>query len=606
MKKNFIIILLILVAAALLIKESRIKRPSEPLQDGCVSCHGDVKDPDPSHPVSVFGCYICHLGNRYSLDRDRAHFTMVRNPGDLRVVDRTCGKGGCHSDIVARVKNSVMATNRGIIGVIQEQWLNSKKANGAPNVVRAIGVGDLYGKDPPSNLAIDHYRKMCGGCHLWKERGDREGEVGRRGGGCSNCHVLDEEKKGSAEKKTTGHPKMTTRIPSRNCIKCHNRSARIGLSYFGRFESAGYGTPYEGNGLSGRRLSGNRFFLNLQADIHFSKANMECIDCHTATGLMGDGRQYDKMAAQIDISCQACHSPKFSVMEGPESLAGRLAFLNKRVPRGIGKSIALSKKGTPLYNLQRKDGKVIFYRKMDGLPVEMDIRSSDKPHHGLKGHERLACQSCHSAWIPQCYGCHLTYRKSERQTDWITHESSPGRWKEARSYLRFSRPALGIRNGFGIYPISPCQVFVSVFDSSGRFRKDQSFKTMNISAFDPHTTSKKSRTCIECHQDPKVIGLGEGILHQKGSKRVFRATYDSSSSGIDVPFPLDGFVDLSGEPLQTDSGKGVRPFNREEIDRILGVAPCLGCHPGYDDRIYGDFRGSKERFEIEAGLPCLK
>ncbi|MBC8418555.1 MAG: hypothetical protein H8E10_08185, partial [Desulfobacterales bacterium] len=206
MKKNFIIILLILVAAALLIKESRIKRPSEPLQDGCVSCHGDVKDPDPSHPVSVFGCYICHLGNRYSLDRDRAHFTMVRNPGDLRVVDRTCGKGGCHSDIVARVKNSVMATNRGIIGVIQEQWLNSKKANGAPNVVRAIGVGDLYGKDPPSNLAIDHYRKMCGGGHPGRERGVRVGEVGRGGGGGCKCQLLVEGNRGGREKKTTGHP----------------------------------------------------------------------------------------------------------------------------------------------------------------------------------------------------------------------------------------------------------------------------------------------------------------------------------------------------------------------------------------------------------------
>ena len=172
---------------------------------------------------------------------------------------------------------------------------------------------------------------------------------------------------------------------------------------------------------------------------------------------------------------------------------------------------------------------------------------------------------------------------------------SPGRWKEARSYLRFSRPALGIRDGHETFPISPCQEFVSVFDKSGRYLEEATFSIMNISAFDPHTTAKKSRGCLECHQDPKVIGLGEGILHQKGGKQVFRPTYDSSSSGMDVSFPLDGFVNLSGEPLQSGSGKGVRPFNKEEINRILSVDPCLGCHNRYDDKIYANFKESNKR-----------
>ncbi|MBW2204930.1 MAG: hypothetical protein JRF52_12835, partial [Deltaproteobacteria bacterium] len=48
------------------------------------------------------------------------------------------------------------------------------------------------------------------------------------------------------------------------------------------------------------------------------------------------------------------------------------------------------------------------------------------------------------------------------------------------------------------------------------------------------------------------------------------------------------------------------PFNKEEIDRILSVSPCLGCHDSYEDRIYADFKESDKRFEIEGGLPCLK
>jgi len=123
---------------------------------------------------------------------------------------------------------------------------------------------------------------------------------------------------------------------------------------FWEFESEGYGTPYEGTSLSSRRLSGNRFFLNLPADVHFSKAGMECIDCHTATGLMGDRKRYDRMHSQIDITCQTCHSPEFSMIKGPDSLADRLAFLNKRVPWKKEKSCGLSKKGTPIYNLQKR------------------------------------------------------------------------------------------------------------------------------------------------------------------------------------------------------------------------------------------------------------
>ncbi|MBW2048849.1 MAG: hypothetical protein JRJ09_10045 [Deltaproteobacteria bacterium] len=605
MKKTLTIVALALLTGLLFIKEARFKRPSEPVREGCLSCHGKMKDPDPSHPVSAFGCHTCHLGNRYSLDRERAHFTMVRNPGDLRVADRTCGKTGCHPGIVTSVKNSLMATNAGILKTIQAEWLESGDGPSASPVAAGIGVSDLYRDSPPENLAIDHYRKMCGGCHLWKRRGDRRGEVGTRGGGCSDCHVIDDNREKDSEREADLHPAITTRIPSSNCTKCHNRSARIGLSYFGRFESAGYGTPYEGVDLSHRRLSGNRFFLNLHADVHFSRAGMECIDCHTATGLMGDGNRYERMRSQTEITCKACHLPQFSPIQNPLSPAARSAPLNRRVPWEQGTSVAVTKGGTPIYNLQKKGDSVIFFRKMDGRAFEMNDSGRDRACLRLKGHERLSCQACHSLWIPQCYGCHLTYNPSEKQRDWITGRLSRGRWREARSYLRFSRPALGVRDDGKVFPISPCQEFVWVFDQSGGYKKDKSFRTMNISAFDPHTTTSRSRGCIECHADPKVIGLGEGILHRKEGGWVFRPTYDSTGSGLGLAFPLDGFVNLEGKALQSGLNKGVRPFNRDEIARILSVSPCLGCHDRYDDTIYRDFRGSVRRFQ-GGDLPCLK
>ena len=605
MKQIFIIFSLAFVAGVLMFKENRIKRPEASFGEGCRFCHKEMSDSDRSHPAAAFGCSSCHLGNAYSLDEKRAHATLIKNPGDLRAVEKTCGKTGCHGEIASRVKNSLMATNRGILKIVQDEWGNSQEDDNVPPT--SLGVVDLYGKNPKQNLPLDLYRKMCGGCHLWKEKEDQKGEVGQRGGGCSDCHVVDKDKKKGPERLLTHHPVMSTRIPSDNCVKCHNRSERIGLSYFGKFESAGYGTPYEGDGLSRRRLSGRRFYLDLPADVHFHQGKMVCIDCHTATGLMGDGHQYEKMADQVDITCEACHSPRFTANPDPESLANRLAFLNGKIPKLGNRPIGFTRKGTPLYNLQKVNGKPVFYRKLDGQPLKIDIADDlDNTHHKLPGHERLSCQACHSSWIPQCYGCHLTYRKSESQKDWISGKNTLGKWKEARSFLRFRKPALGFRGDGRIYPLSPCQIFFSAFDEAGQFMEIESFTNLNLSAFDPHTTQKKSRTCIDCHTDPKSMGLGEGILHQSGDERIFRPTHYASVEGLNLNFSLDGFVNLDGKPLQTGSKNGVRPFDVKAINRILSVDPCLGCHESYEDKIYHDFQKSLKRFKTEQGLPCLK
>lgn len=586
------------MAGLLILKEHTLHRPDKPGSEGCLFCHQDVHDPDPSHPISAFGCYTCHLGNPYALDKTRAHVTMAPNPGDLRVAEQTCGKAPCHADIVPRVKKSVMATNRGIIQTLQHQW-----GTGTQN--QDVDVRSLYAEASSQEPALDHYRKLCGGCHLWKPRGDRPGEVGRRGGGCSDCHILDQDPEPGQKREASYHPRMTTRIPSANCVKCHHRSARIGLSYFGRFESAGYGTPYQGMGLNRRRLSGNRFYIHLEADIHHQKAQMECIDCHTATGLMGDGKVHDRMAAQTDITCRACHVPSFAAADPEDTLADRLVMLNRRVPDIGPYPVAFTQKGTPLYNLRTISGKTVFYRKKDGKPFEMDTESPAKPYHTLKGHRRLSCQACHSAWIPQCYGCHLTYRKSQHQRDWISGQPSPGRWEESRSYMRFSKPALGIQEGADIFPVSPCQVFVSYFDDMDTYQADRSFHTVNLSAFDPHTTTRAARSCPECHTDPKVLGLGQGILFEQDGKAVFRPTYDARSSGMGLGFPLDALVDMDGRELQQGARGGVRPFCRDEIQRILYVGQCIGCHHQYADPIYTDFERSRERFESGAGLKCL-
>jgi hypothetical protein len=96
-----------------------------------------------------------------------------------------------------------------------------------------------------------------------------------------------------------------------------------------------------------------------------------------------------------------------------------------------------------------------------------------------------------------------------------------------------------------------------------------------MSSFDPHTTQKKSRKCLDCHADPKTLGFGEGILIKVEGEWRFRATFDSLRSGFSFSFPLDAFGDLTGKHLHTGYRRGARPFNKDELEgHILNFNCC--------------------------------
>ena len=577
----------LLVPGLLAVERFRIKT-GDGGPDSCLSCHREVESPDPSHPVAVLGCSVCHLGNAFALEKDRAHAGMVVNPGDLRVAGQTCGRAGeCHAEVVPRVKASIMATNKGIVNILYQHWETRGIRAAAPR-----GVPGFLADPKRRNLAEDHFAKMCATCHLWKARQRGGGEMAQRGGGCSACHVVKAQGPADTKLRSFAHAKLSTRIPSSNCRRCHNRSARQGLSYAGHFESAGYGTPYA-EGLPGnRRLSGGRFYLELPPDVH-QQAGMACIDCHTHLELMGDGQEHEYLRDQVGISCEMCHDPEFEALRESEVLGRKLIDLNRAVPDAAGTAMVYSPKGAPVYNLRQLGPRVVLFRKLDGRPLFLDTGSQDRPWHQLSGHERLSCQACHSRFIPQCYGCHLEYRQDEQQKDKLSGEITRGRWREGRSYLRFEDPVLGIDRE-RISPFAPCQVLVSVFDAQGDYLPDKGFSILSMTSFDPHTTQTDSRSCLDCHADPKAMGLGEGRLTRQKNGLVIRQTYDSRRSGFGTDIPPEAFTTAQEGQLQITSDPDQRPFTATEIGNIREVTPCLGCHDTYEDPIYVDFRESRQ------------
>ncbi len=531
----------------------------------CLNCHKDVRL-DAAHDAKVVGCSPCHLGDPLAIDKEKAHRGIALNPGDLRVVEKTCGIEGCHPADPHKVKNSLMATNRGILSTLLYYWGERDSQNADITVEQLIKSGE-------TSLALDYFRKLCATCHLWKQKNDMPDApafFNEKGGGCTACHSVPGKGKGqagvtadgsSAKGKSNGgkkkpHPLVIKKIPEENCIRCHNRSGRIGISYTGIFESEGYGTPYEKGHLSSRRLPGDRFYLQIAEDIHHKK-EMACIDCHTRDEVMGNGTSYAHYEQQLEIGCTVCHSDK----------PGR------------------TRKGNQLTNVKKEKGKYILIGRNNDR--QYSLKPPQKASCLYPGHRRLTCESCHSTWVPQCYGCHAKRDKRETHLDKLTLKETTGWWEEGRSYIRYEKPMLAVWGKKVVIVTPGCQDVVTLIDEKGKI--EGGFNRFTMAAINPHTTQEKGRACGDCHRSPKTLGLGEGTALKKDGKWKFVPIDQGVETLKGRTVGLDNFVTIDGKPLQHGSRKDLRPFNGEELHRILRVGLCLRCHKTYDDPAYRNY-----------------
>ena len=556
-------------------REYQLKRPSQlyvtaaGTVDMCLSCHQEEKL-DAAHDAKMLGCTPCHLGDPLAITADAAHRGMVVNPGDLRHADRTCSVEGCHPSDIHKVKNSLMATNRGILSTLLYYWGET------PNQQADIRVDQLLTSDKTS-LALDYYRKLCATCHLWKQKNDLPGVpefFNAKGGGCTACHfqmpgetadvkkmlVGDQVASQKPEKKQ--HPQITAKVTTANCVRCHNRSGRIGLSYIGMFESEGYGTPYENGHLSSKQLPGARFYLDVADDIHH-RSGMACIDCHTRNEIMGDGTSYGHYEEQLEITCESCH----------------------------GTRLGITRKGEMLTNVVRNSGTAELVGKIDGKARPLHL-----PKPGVcdfRGHQRLSCESCHSTWVPQCNGCHVKRDMGATHLDKLSGQETAGQWQEGRSYIRYEKPMLGVWDDEIVVVTPGCQDIVTLLDAQGKLAGG--FNRSTMAAINPHTTQAKGRSCVDCHASPKTVGLGEGTLFMKDGRMQFAGLDQGVATHAGQVVPFDAFVDLAGKARQKSSRPGLRPFNATELQAILQVGRCVGCHDQYDDPLW---------YQYKPGLSC--
>uniref|UniRef100_A0A832DF05 Cytochrome b/b6 N-terminal region profile domain-containing protein n=1 Tax=Ignavibacterium album TaxID=591197 RepID=A0A832DF05_9BACT len=611
-------------------------------KEGCIVCH-QMSGFEDSHNPNAIGCYSCHRGNAFSLNKNAAHSGMILIPGNLNYAQLTCGTSQCHPDIFPRVNNSIMSTLSGIVSVNRFVFDESN----SPTMLNHI-------KDIKHSDADSHLRNLCASCHLGNEKTEY-GPVNElsRGGGCNACHLnysneafeqLNNFKKSKVKGQKSNdkkiefpkiHPQLSLKISNDHCFGCHSRSGRISTNYEGWFETLlndneiigfSHSVPIlSGSESIGQKLNqvqldekeyrllmDGRVFQKAEEDVHH-KAGMECIDCHIAQEIMGDGNLYKHKEEQVKIQCTDCHSNQIkSVSYNELDYESRKIIDIRKSFKSDAKFISTQNGNLALTNSYiTKNGirYLITKDKKDSLTIKPPAFICTEG----KSHQRLSCNSCHTQWVSYCVGCHTTYNQNEEGFDLLDNKDIIGSWMETPSDFYVDYPVLGIKKDKSGKEIIDTFIpgMIIKLENLKTDKNKKIFKRLFAPTFS-HTINKSGRSCKSCHNNPLALGYGKGKLsyiivdRETNSQAELVSASSNSKNRTVIPkqvrndksiylgkwifepqfsnnkednLPKDAWIGfMQTRDKSSTTRANARPFTVEEQQRILLVGACLNCH----------------------------
>jgi hypothetical protein len=153
----------------------------------------------------------------------------------------------------------------------------------------------------------------------------------------------------------------------------------------------------------------------------------------------------------------------------------------------------------------------------------------------------------------------------------------------------------------GTEPVDMARAFPPTLVQQGRLERF-------FSPIEPHTTTRRGRSCESCHNDPLALGLGRGTLRletevETGGVFVFEPEAEPARDGL----PSDSWTGFLQTPRPGSATRSdARPFNAEEQHRILRVGACLTCHEPTGEEtegIYRNFEDSLARVTPQCRVP---
>ncbi len=535
----------------------------------------------------------------------------------------------------------------------------------------------------PDLAVFTYLRNQCLRCHHAVKGRQRRGDY--RGMGCSACHIpygneglyeggdknIPRDEPGhslvhsiqatrEAEVTVNGH--KYSGIPVETCTTCHNRGKRIGVSSQGLMETP-YASPHSSDG-SGQPALHTKHYIAMHQSIH-SQKGMLCQDCHTSIDVHGDGFLAAANLGAVEIECTDCHGtteaypwelPLGYMDEFDDSPAtgrarGTATELLSHVRQGIvypaEDGYLRSARGNPLANTVR-DGNRVIVHTAAGKDIELKplkLLEAEKAlslegviaMKAVRSHVgKMECYTCHTAWAPQCYGCHvkIDYSGDKTSFDWLAaghqHQQPeyaagrgeigydtmmPGKIEEQRSFLRWEDPPMGVNGEGRITPVAPgCQVAVTVIGNDGKpILRNHIFRTtpesegsgpdgqlsLDMSPLHPHTVTKAARSCESCHLSEKALGYGiaggkltrppdEGVVVdlETAEGHILSENAQTQIAPIEgLPADWSRFVSEDGKQLQTVGHhfQLSRPLNDDERSHVDRRGVCLSCHQEIPD-----------------------
>lgn len=547
-------------------------------KESCLGCHAGMKGLSESHNPEAIGCASCHGGNPWATTANNAHRNVRLIPGNLTDAKQSCGQQACHQQITTNIHTGLMATLSGMISV--DKWVFGE-LNSPDKTYNVNGLGN--------SSADEHLKNLCVGCHL----GSQKTLAGtshylEKGGGCLACHLnyapeLDKEVKDYYAKKTSKlpgkHPNLTLHVTDDKCFTCHNRSGRIATNYQGWSETR-LDTAQAKNNPTLKIIEKNRVFTKQTADVHHV-AGINCIDCHTAFELMGDGNLFKHQEDAVKTRCADCHTTKKLIgrkLVDMDRISQNIIALNQYLDKNANYLKQTASEANYTNVVKDSLNKVWLTTKNTGK--KLPIKPSLSVCTSTLAHKTLSCNACHAAWAPSCLGCHNTYDTKAPGYNHLLKQEQTGTWIEHVGMYDARPPTLGIRMNGNLKEIIPFVPGMVLSIDQSAFKTSNPFVFKRLFApVAPHT-SQRSRSCTSCHANPVALGYGDGELtfEVDGGKGRWKFEPKFATNKYDN-LPEDAWINfLKPTPQAVSTRLYHRPFTVEEQKAILLVGSCLSCH----------------------------
>jgi len=387
-------------------------------------------------------------------------------------------------------------------------------------------------------------------------------------------------------------------------------------------------------------------------DVNGVPAGLLCQDCHLSTSMHGNGNIGATTLATIEVECADCHgTPDKYPWELPLGYGdefGKAPDWSK--PRGVSREAMkvtkdfahtsdaedgylLSARGNPFGNVVRRGDKVIVHSAnghdfeltpLKGLHQANAWASPARAVTAMAGvarhMEKLECYACHSTWAAQYYGYQYALDYRQRSVDWLKtaeqrlpdggpadrkgqmsdQPGAPTSWDY--SHVRWENPPLGVNGEGRVTPlVGVIQTVGTVIGPDGTTlawnkvaKTKAGHNAMELAPLNPHTSSRESRDCADCHGNAAAMGYGiDGGRYGQQPEKVRYAdvrTPDGRNVSRFTQPQLQAIKGLHGDfmqALRTDGTQvqtvdshwpGSMPLTSAQRKALERGGTCLACH----------------------------